>query len=502
MKPRKKSISSLRAKASWWQEAEWTASKGDIQPKRGMPITSAPTAQSGSITRTNREPGPTFSLCDRGFQSPRVPTRGYAGLENSAVEVYVVPGTFFRGGIAMRVPNPSRRSFVKLLAAAPLLSQIAARDLYAQAATAIGRDPRQNVYTRLGVKTVINCRGTWTYLSGSLEFPEVRQAQVEAAQHFVNMLELQRAVGKRLSELTGAESGIITSGAAGAMAAATAACMAGTDPKNVWQLPDTTGLKNEVIMMGGRSAFDNAIRLTGAKLVLADTPDDLEKAINQSTAMIYTTHLEDQLRSELAVAKKNNIPILLDDAAGIPPIDNIKLYAKMGLDLYTFSGGKGLRGPQCSGLLLGRKDLIEAAMLNTSPWEGAVCRAMKVGKEEVVGLVTAVETWLKADLNALNREWNARVDRIAKLVATVPGIEANISIPTDGNRYPTLHISWDEEKWGYTVKDCVQALRAGNPVIEVAGADNPSIVTAVREGNPKKASKEPKEPRERRSLEL
>ena len=156
----------------------------------------------------------------------------------------------------MLIRKSSRRSFVKLVAAAPLLSQIAARDLYAQAASAVGRDPRQNVYTRLGVKTVINCRGTWTYLSGSLEFPEVRQAQLEAAQHFVNMLDLQRAVGRRLSELTGAESGIITSGAAGAMAAATAGCMAGTDDKSIWQLPDTTGLKHEVIMVGGRSALD------------------------------------------------------------------------------------------------------------------------------------------------------------------------------------------------------------------------------------------------------
>src|SRR3982750_1848909 len=149
----------------------------------------------------------------------------------------------------MATRNSSRRSFVKLFAATPLLTQIAARDLYAQAATVMGRDPRANVYTRLGVKTVINCRGTWTYLSGSLEFPEVRQAQVEAAQHFVNVLDLQRAVGQRLSELTGAESGIITSGAAGAMAAATAACMAGANDKYVWQLPDTTGMKHEVLMM-------------------------------------------------------------------------------------------------------------------------------------------------------------------------------------------------------------------------------------------------------------
>ncbi len=208
--------------------------------------------------------------------------------------------------------------------------------------------------------------------------------------------------------------------------------------------------------------------------------------------MIYTTHLGDDLEKENAIAKKSQVPMLLDDAAGIPPIENIKLYAKMGLDMYTFSGGKGLRGPQCTGLLLGRKDLIEAAMLNTSPWEGAVCRAMKVGKEEVIGLLTAVETWMKTDLNTLNREWNARVERIAKLVKTVPGVETEISIPTDGNRYPTLHVSWDEAKWGYTVKDCVQALRMGDPVIEIAGADNPSIVPAVREGNPKPSKKEPK----------
>src|SRR5881394_1621561 len=398
-----------------------------------------------------------------------------------------------------RSQGSNRRSFMKYLAASPLLAQIAAQDLYAKSAAAIGLPTQENVYTRLGVKTVINCRGTWTYLSGSLQFPEVRAAQTEASHHFVNMFELQHAASRRLAELTGAEAGMVTSGAAGAMASAAAACMAGSDPKYIWQLPDTTGLKQEVIMVGGRSAFDNAIRLTGAKLVLVGTAEELANAINQNTAMIYTTHLGSDLQTETAVAKKYNIPMLLDDAAGIPPIANIKLYAQMGLDMYTFSGGKGLRGPQCSGLLLGRKDLIEAAMLNTSPREGAVCRAMKVGKEEIVGLLMAVETWLKTDFDALNREWNARVERIAKLVETVSGVETDISIPKDGNRYPTLYISWDEEKWGFTVKDCVQKLRAGDPVIEVAGADNPSIVPAVREGNPKQSSKESAQ---RRRLEL
>ena len=384
----------------------------------------------------------------------------------------------------MRIRNSSRRSFVKLLAAAPLLSQIVARDLYAQAATAMGKDPRQNIYTRLGVKTVINCRGTWTYLSGSLEFPEVRQAQVEAAQHFVNMLDLQRAVGRRLSELTGAESGIVTSGAAGAMAAATAGCMAGSDDKYIWQLPDTTGLKHEVIMMGGRSAFDSAIRLTGAKLVLVYSSEELADAINENTAMIYTTDLGEKLQRELAVAKDRKVPMLLDDAAGIPPADNAKLYAKMGIDLYCFSGGKGLCGPQCSGLLLGRKDLIEAALLNCSPREGAVCRPMKVGKEEIIGCLTALETWLNIDEKKLYAEWKGRVDRIRKLVDTVPGVKTDIYIPDDGNRYPTLKVSWDQQAWGYTLSDCVQELRESDPIIEVVGIDNPSLVKAVREGNP------------------
>jgi L-seryl-tRNA(Ser) seleniumtransferase len=379
---------------------------------------------------------------------------------------------------------------MKWVAAAPLLSQIAVSDLYAKAASAVGRDLRQNVYTRLGIKTVINCRGTWTYLSGSLEFPEVREAMIEAGQYFVNVLDLQHAIGRRLAELTGAEFGMITSGAAGAMAVATAGSMAGTDDKLIWQLPDTSGLKNEVVMSGGRSAFDSAIRLTGAKLVLAYSPEELANAINQNTTLIYTTHLGDELQKELAIAKDHKVPLLLDDAAGIPPADNAKLYARMGIDLYTFSGGKGLRGPQCSGVLLGRKDLIEAAIMNSSPREGAVCRPMKVGKEEMVGCLTALETWLKIDDKKLYREWNDRVDSIRKLVETVPGVKTDIYIPDDGNRFPTLKISWDQHGWGFTIADCVSALREGDPVIEVLGADNPSLVKTVREGKPNPTRKE------------
>jgi L-seryl-tRNA(Ser) seleniumtransferase len=388
---------------------------------------------------------------------------------------------------------------MKMLAASPLLAQVAAREMYEKSAAAIGFDPRENVYSRLGVKTVINCRGTWTYLSGSLQFPEARAAQTEAARYFVNMVELQRAVGRRLAELTGAESGVITSGAAGAMAAATAACMAGSDPQKIWQLPDTSGLKHEVIMVGGRSAFDSAIRLTGAKLILVETPEEIASAISGNTAMIYTTDLGDKLAREVAIAREHNVPMLLDDAAGIPPVDNIKLYARMKIDLYTFSGGKGLQGPQCSGVLLGRKDLIEAALRNSCPYEGAVCRPMKVGKEEVIGCLTAIETWLKTDSKKLYSEWNTRVDRIAKLVATVPGVKTEIYVPENGNRYPTLRLSWDQQAWAFRITDCVQKLREGDPVIEVLGVDNPSLVSAVREGIEKP---NPKELKEQNHIEL
>ncbi len=390
-----------------------------------------------------------------------------------------------------------RRHFLKLSAAAPLLAYIAVRNATEKALAAVTNTAKSDIYTRIGVRPFINGRGTWTYLSGSLELPEVRAAKQAASLQFVDIMELQHAVSRRLAELSGAEAGMITSGAAGAMAAATAACIAGSDPSRIWQLPDTAGLKHEVIMHGGRSAFDSALRLAGGKLVLAREEADVRGAIGENTAMIYTTSLGDTLERIIAVAKAAKVPLLLDDAAGIPPLDNLKLYAKMGVDLYCFSGGKGLCAPQCSGLLLGRKDLIEAAMLNSSPWEGAVCRAMKVGKEEIMGCLAAVEAWTKMDLNALNRQWNERAVRIQKLVDTVPGVKTDIQIPIDGNRYPTLAVTWDEAAWGFSVADCDKKLRVGEPRIEVLTSSNPSLVPAVREGY-----EDPKAPKSRDRIEI
>lgn len=369
-----------------------------------------------------------------------------------------------------------RRTFVKWVTALPLLAQVEFQQALGTGWAETAKVSKENIYTRLGVRPVINGRGTWTYLSATLELPEVKAAQEAASRHFVNIFELQHAVGRRLAELTGAESGMITSGAAGAMASGTAACIAGPDPEKIWQLPDTTGLKHEVVMMGGRSPFDSAIRLAGGKLVIAETLDQLPNAINDKTAMIYTTSDPDTLEKEVAVAKRAGVPIFMDAADGVPPIDKLQRFARMGCDLFTVSGGKGLCGPQSSGVLLGRKDLIEAALLNTNPWEGAVCRPMKVGKEEIMGCLAAVEAWYRMDLAALDKEWNGRVERLQKLVQTVHGVSTSIATPPGGNSYPTLTVTWDQDAWGYSVQDCARQLLDGTPSIAVLTNDNPSDV--------------------------
>src|SRR5579863_8125309 len=232
-------------------------------------------------------------------------------------------------------------------------------------------------------------------------------------------------------------------------------------------------------MFGGRIAFDNAIRAVGGKLVVAYSHDELKAAINDNTAMVYTTARDERLEKAIAITKDAKVPILVDWAAGIPPIENLQIPWKMGADLYAFSGGKGLCGPQCSGLLLGRSDLIEAGWAQSCPWEGAVCRAMKVGKEEIMGLLAAVEAWKKYDLAALDKEWSRRVKKIGDLAETVPGVTTDIQIPPSGNRYPTLTVKWDETAFKLTVAECAKKLRNGSPPIEVLTGNNPSSVPGV-----------------------
>jgi seryl-tRNA(Sec) selenium transferase len=382
----------------------------------------------------------------------------------------------------------SRRSFMKLVAAAPLFVSLGARSLASTvAASAAGliptsaRDWNNNIYTRFGIRPIINCRGVFTYLTASVELPQVRRAAEEASHFFIDLFELQAAVGRHLAKVSGAESGMITSGSAGSIACATAGCIAGSDPRNIYQLPDTTGMKGEVIIMGGRSVWDSCIRLTGAKLIVAPTVSDLRSAITAQTAMIYTTwHDNDRITQMLKISKPAGVPLMVDQAAGIPPYSNFTRYAELGVDLFCFSGGKGLMGPQVSGLLLGRKDLIDAALYNSTPWEGSICRPMKVGKEEMMACLAAFDYWSTADIDAINKEWQRRMERLAKMVETVPGVQTSIKtpVPTESDSFPTLVVSWDEQKFGLTVAQCNEQLKAGEPRIEVQTNENASGVLA------------------------
>jgi len=382
----------------------------------------------------------------------------------------------------------SRRAWFKKVFGYSLLGYLAGREYVGKLmAQGIGHRFRNNVYTRLGVRPFIGANIPFTFLSGSLEWPEVRRSVEEASHYLVNIVDLQRAVGKRLAEISGAESGMVTSGAAGAIATATAACIAGTDPEKIWQLPDTTGLKEEVMMWGGRSIFDSALRLAGGKPVVVRTLDELRAAISDKTAMLHTGYTADPnpvapppLKDMIAICKPAGIPVFVDAAGGIPPVENLRRYASMGVDLYTFSGGKGLCGPQSSGLLLGRRDLIEAALANSSPVEGAVCRPMKVGKEEIIGCLAAVEKWLTIDLDSLYRAQRKKLGKIAAMVETVPGVRTETNIRTGSNRFMQLLVHWDEKTFGLTVEECARQLREGDPPISVLSNYNPYI-TRVRE---------------------
>jgi len=372
----------------------------------------------------------------------------------------------------------SRRKF---LAGSGLLSSLlGARASRLVAFTAARAEAQSaNIYSRLGVRTRINAKGTYTYLSGSLLPPEVARAMEEAAQHYVVLDELQQAVGARIAKLLGVEATCVTSGAAGAMQIGTAACVAGKDPEKIKRLPDTAGMKNEVIIQKAhRYAFDHAIRNVGVRLVEVETEEDLERAINEKTAMLhFLNEAQNQgkigLEKWVEAGKRHGIPTFNDAAADVPPVSHLSDYNKMGFDLVCFSGGKGIRGPQCAGLMLGRKDLIEAALLNNNPNEDTIGRPLKVGKEEIVGMYVAVERYLKVDHEAEWKDWEACLDVIDRMVSSVPGVHTGRFVPQVANHVPHLYIQWDEKAIGLTREQCEKQLEDGEPSIVCLAGDYP-----------------------------
>jgi len=325
-------------------------------------------------------------------------------------------------------------------------------------------------YEAIGVRPLINCRGTYTIISGSVILPEVRQAMVEASRRYVHMDELMEGVGKRLGQLMGAEFGIVTNGCAAALCHVTAACIAGNEIEKMRRLPDTSGMKNEVITQPShRHIYDHAIRMTGARMVEVKSVAELEAAVGERTAMIAVfgdavDRGEVPLADLVRVGRKHGIPILVDAAAERPDVPNV--YLEAGVDAVAYSGGKCLRGPQASGLLLGRRDLLWTAFMNSAPHH-ALGRPMKAGKEEIMGLLAAVEMWGKRDHQAEWKEWERRLAVIDHAATAVKGVTTTTHVPRPSNVSPILHLHWDAKSLGLTPEEVQKQLSEGTPRIEV-----------------------------------
>jgi len=381
--------------------------------------------------------------------------------------------------MALHSWQTSRRKF---LAGGSLLSGLlssSASRLWALTGVAKPTRKPPSFYERLGVRTRINAKGTYTYLTGSLMPPELAQAMEEAARHYVYLVELQQKVGEKIAAMLGVEAALVTSGAAGAIMLGTAACVAGNDPEKIKRLPDVTGMKTEVVIQKShRNAFDHAIRNVGVRLVEVETAEELENALGEKTAMMYFLNAAQRqgrigLESWVEAGRRHGIPTFNDAAADVPPSSHLSDYNKMGFDLVAFSGGKGLRGPQCAGLLLGRKDLVEAAMLNNNPHEDTIGRPCKVGKEEIVGMFAAIERYLKLDHDAEWTDWEKRTAAMDRIVSSLPGVHTGRFVPDVANHVPHLYLQWDETALGITKAECCRQLREGEPSIEVLEDDYP-----------------------------
>jgi L-seryl-tRNA(Ser) seleniumtransferase len=330
-----------------------------------------------------------------------------------------------------------------------------------------------SIYDRLGVTPVINAVGTVTILGGSIMPPEVIAAMEDASRRFVPMHELQEKASAHLAEIIGVPAAMITCGAASAITVATAACMARGDDAKLHALPDTTGMPYEVIQQKAhKDGYEAQMWLTGAKTVWVETADEMKKAISDRTAMAFFLNKGDpdgqiQRKEFLEICKEHGVPTVNDAAADVPPANRLRDYVDEGFDLVIFSGGKGLLGPQSSGLLLGREDLITAGLKAISPY-GGIGRGMKVGKEEMAGLVAAVERYLRVDHDAERRELEARAKTVMDKLAASNKISAELLVPEIANNVPHVVVKWSEGDAGLTAGQAVEKLQAGSPPIWVS----------------------------------
>ena len=351
-------------------------------------------------------------------------------------------------------------------------------------------DPLNNpVYARFGVTPVINAGGTHTTHGGSMMRPEVREAMSLAAESFVDLVELKRATGRFVAEITGAEAGMICSGAAGGLVLATAAVMSGTDPEKIAQLPNSTGMKNEILMQRNNpSGYTKCHEYAGATLTYAGnesgaTQDQLADAITDDTAAILHTFaygpacpgLTLPETVEVARNARNPLPVIVDGAAMLPPKENLTKYISEGADLVTFSGGKYIGGPQSAGLLAGRAELVEAALLNSGPGM-AVGRPQKVGREELVGMATALQLFVESDDEARTDAMQRRAQHISDRLQGIPGITASVELDYLQFHVPNCVIRFDSADEADRVWE---GMHEGNPRVYIARISGGLTANAV-----------------------
>lgn len=369
----------------------------------------------------------------------------------------------------------NRKEMLKAMATLPVIGGLAGTGIVRDAAGTALKAPtyQRDFFTELGVRKFINGRGTITTLTASLLPPEVVEAISYATHHFVPLNDLNLKVGERIAEMLECEAAHVSAGAASAIVLGTAACITGSDRDKMRALPIVEGNRPEVIIQTThRMGYDRMVRNTGAKFVEVDSAAEMEAAINENTVMAFFFNAAGEHRISheefVAIGKRHGVPTMNDAAADTPPRENLFKYTRMGFDLVIFSGGKGIRGPQSAGLLLGRKDLVEAARLNHSP-NANIGRGMKVNKEEILAMMVALERFLAIDEEEEHEKWLSWVNRIGDHARQAPSVETEVYMPPVANHVPHLRITWDESRIGATPVDVRRELQQGHPSIEVSG---------------------------------
>ncbi len=370
----------------------------------------------------------------------------------------------------------NRRRFLQGSLAAPLAGT---------AFTLSAATSKRDYFKELGVQPIINAAGTYTSFTASLMLPEVMEAINYASKSFVRLNDLHDAVGKKIAALLEAEAAMVSAGAASALTLGTAACLTGTDRKKIQAIPDLSGMKTEVLMQKShRFGYDRAVKNTGVKIVEFETAAEAEKLAGPQTAMMLFFNdaaSKGQVKAAdfVALGKKLNVPTMIDCAADCFPTENMTKFNKMGFSLVIFSGGKGLRGPQSAGILMGRKDLIEAARANASPNGDAIGRGMKVNKEELLGMMAAIEVFMKKDHEAEWKDWEKRIKVVADSVTVSPAVKTEQYVPEVANHVPHLKITWDQSKIKISYNEVAKRLREGDPSIEVTPGSSDSLNIGV-----------------------